>query len=188
MSRHAVGEDVLYIQATVEFKTQTGPRVQEADEYQGWSQGSGPAASEGTRAPDRLDGVVLMPRASEDRGFFLRRSADIERVKRDGRRFQTPLFNLLSCASGTGNTRIGIVVGKRLGGAVTRNRAKRMFRELARQVREQLVGGRALVVFPRREALLARHPRLREAWRSALRHEGLLVSEPDGRCDNSASV
>jgi hypothetical protein len=50
------------------------------------------------------------------------------------------------------------------------------------------VEGRALVVFPRREALLARHPKLRQTWTSALRHEGLLTSELDGRCDNSASA
>jgi ribonuclease P protein component len=79
-------------------------------------------------------------------------------------------------------------VGKRLGMAVTRNRAKRRFRELARQVRHQLVQGQDLLVFPRRESLSARPPQLRDLWLSALRHEGLLVSRTDLRCDNSVSV
>lgn len=129
-----------------------------------------------------------MSRPPGDRQLFLRRSPDIERVKKAGRRFQTPLFNMVSFASGSPQTRIGIVVSKRLGGAVTRNRAKRIFRELARQVRQQLVEGQDLLVFPRRESLLARSPVLRDAWKSALRHEGLLISESDLRCDNSVSV
>lgn len=129
-----------------------------------------------------------MSRPPGDRHLFLRSTAEIERVKKDGRRFQTPLFNLVSFASGAPHTRIGIVVGKRLGMAVTRNRAKRIFRELARQVRQQLVQGQDLLVFPRRESLSARPLQLRDLWISALRHEGLLVSRTDLRCDNSVSV
>jgi len=129
-----------------------------------------------------------MSRPPGDRHLFLRSRAEIERVKKDGRRFQTPFFNLVSFTSGAPHTRIGIVVGKRLGMAVTRNRAKRMFRELVRQVRQQLVQGQDLLVFPRRESLSARSPQLRDLWISALRHEGLLVSRTDLRCNNSASV
>ncbi len=129
-----------------------------------------------------------MSRPLGNRFSFLRKSADIERVKREGRRFQTPFFNLLTCPSRMPGTRIGIVVGKRLGGAVTRNRAKRRFRELARCVRPQLVAGRDLVVFPRREALLASYHLLRESWRAALRHEGVLVSDSDQQCEPSVSI
>ncbi len=80
------------------------------------------------------------------------------------------------------------MVGKRLGGAVDRNRAKRVFRELAREVRQQLVGGREFLVFPRREALIVQHRLLQDAWKAALRHEGLMIVELDQRCDNSASA
>ncbi|MGH7205804.1 MAG: ribonuclease P protein component [Nitrospiraceae bacterium] len=129
-----------------------------------------------------------MIRPSGDRVLFLRKSIDIERVKKHGRRFQTTLFNMLSCPSGSPRTRIGIVVGKRFGGAVNRNRAKRVFRELVREVRQQLVAGHELLVFPRREALIVRHRLLQDAWKAALRHEGLMIAELDQRCDNSASV
>lgn len=131
-----------------------------------------------------------MPRRSRDRLLFLRRSADIERAKKQGRRFQTPLFNLVSCPSNSPDpqpSRIAIVVGKRLGLAVARNRAKRLFRELSRQVREELVAGYDLVVFPRREAVTVRFQRLRETWRSALRHEGLLSSPSDLPCGTASS-
>lgn len=129
-----------------------------------------------------------MARPLGDRLLFLRKSAEIERIKKDGRRFQTALFNMVSCPSSFPHSRIGIVVGKRLGGAVARNRAKRIFRELARQLQRQLVRGQELLVFPRREALLVRPRALREAWLSALRHEGLLIPESDPPCDDSALV
>lgn len=129
-----------------------------------------------------------MARAASDPLFFLHRSAEIERIKKKGRRFQTPLFNLVSCVSPLPRIGIGIVVSKRLGTAVRRNRAKRIFRELARQMRRELVMGREFLVFPRRDALSARHPVLREVWISALRHEGLLRSDSDGPCDSSASA
>ncbi len=148
-----------------------------------------PVVSEIVRRGVWLSGRLLtMTRPSEDRVLFLRKSTDIERVKKHGRRFQTPLFNMLSCPSGSSQTRIGIVVGKRLGGAVDRNRAKRVFRELAREVRQQLVGGREFLVFPRREALIVQHRLLQDAWKAALRHEGLMIVELDQRCDNSASA
>ena len=115
-----------------------------------------------------------MRRPTDDRAFFLRMSAEIERTKRIGRRRQTPFFNLVSCASSFPRTRVGIIVGKRLGTAVVRNRAKRIFRELARWVRGDLAAARNILVFPRREALTHAQAALREAWVDALQREGLL--------------
>ncbi|MDE3017661.1 MAG: ribonuclease P protein component [Nitrospirota bacterium] len=136
-----------------------------------------------------------MTRPLGDRRFFLRNSAEIERVKKEGRRRQTPLFNLLACPAAATqpescqddhrHSRIGIVVGKRLGQAVVRNRAKRVFRELARLVRPRLVPAFDLLVFPRREALTVPHAQLRELWLSVLRREGLLVPAEDKSCGDS---
>lgn len=118
-----------------------------------------------------------MRRPTGDRSFFLRVTAIIDRTKRIGRRRQTPFFNLVSCASSFPRTRIGIIVGKRLGTAVVRNRAKRVFRELARQVQGELTPGHNILVFPRREALALPHSTLCQAWRENLRNEGLLKKE-----------
>jgi ribonuclease P protein component len=115
-----------------------------------------------------------MARPSEDRSFFLKKSGDIERVKKTGRRLPSPLFNLVSCRSDMPHARVGVIVGKRLGGAVVRNRAKRVFRELARQVRGQLAPGCDLLVFPKHGALAASPPALRGAWLTALRRQGLV--------------
>ena len=109
-----------------------------------------------------------------DRFFFLRASRDIEYVKQHGRRLSTACFNLLVCKTGGSAGRVGIVVGKRFGMAVRRNRAKRLFRELSRQVRSELVGGYALLVFPKRDALALSFEELKALWRTTLRRQGLL--------------
>lgn len=121
-----------------------------------------------------------MARLSEDRSFFLKKSGDIERVKKNGRRLPTPLFNLVSCRSDLPHARVGVIVGKRLGGAVVRNRAKRLFRELARKVRGELTPGRDLLIFPRSAALEAGSFPLQEAWLTALRRQGLLGGQEEG--------
>ena len=64
--------------------------------------------------------------------LFLTKGPEIERVKRLGQRIQTPFFNLVYFEGGQPRTKAGIIVGRRLGKAVLRNRAKRIFRELVR--------------------------------------------------------
>jgi ribonuclease P protein component len=111
---------------------------------------------------------------SGERAFFLKNSGDIERVKKTGRRLQTSLFNLVSCRSEAPHARVGVIVGKRLGGAVVRNRAKRIFRELARQSRRDLAPGRDLLVFPKHGVLTIGHQDLKDTWLAALRQQALL--------------
>ena len=112
-----------------------------------------------------------------DRSFFLRASRDIEHVKQHGRRLSTDCFNLLICKTEAQTSRVGIVVGKRFGIAVRRNRAKRLFRELSRQVRGELAADHALLVFPKREALTLPFEKLKHLWWSTLRRQGVLNSQ-----------
>ena len=121
-----------------------------------------------------------MSQGGGDRALFLRASRDIEYVKQHGRRVSTPLFNILVCRAEDGcNSRVGIVVGKRFGIAVRRNRAKRLFRELTRQVRMDLVSDHDLLVFPKREVLNLSFDELRTAWLSVLRRQGVLRSREE---------
>jgi len=77
--------------------------------------------------------------------------------------------------------RVGIVVGKRFGIAVRRNRAKRLFRELSRQVRSELAADYALLVFPKRDALVLPFEELKRLWRTVLRRQGLLNTSEKSR-------
>ena len=114
-----------------------------------------------------------MSHGAGDRSFFLRASRDIEYVKQHGHRLSTACFNLLVCKT-AGTSRVGIVVGKRFGIAVRRNRVKRLFRELSRQVRGELVADHALLVFPKREALTLPFEHLKNLWRATLKRQGVL--------------
>lgn len=107
--------------------------------------------------------------------LFLKKTEDFERVKREGQRITTRFFNVVSCPSGLGNTRVGIVVGRRLGKAVVRNRGKRIFRELVRQTYQSLVKGNDIVIFPKRPALELNYQHLYETWETTLISQGLML-------------
>ena len=120
-----------------------------------------------------------MSQGGGDRDLFLKRSRDIEYAKKHGSRVSTALFNLVICRTDVSGSRIGIVVGKRFGGAVSRNRVKRLFRELTRQLRGQLLPGYALVVFPKRDSIVQPFAVLKEVWLSALQRQRLLRIHED---------
>ncbi|MBH0203752.1 MAG: ribonuclease P protein component [Nitrospira sp.] len=116
----------------------------------------------------------MTPNTRRGDGIFLRSSRDIQIVKQHGRRTSTGLFNLLAYKMDDAPSRVGIIVGKRFGNAVRRNRAKRVFRELVRQSYPDLVSGRGLLVFPKRDALLQSREGLVQAWRTSLERLHLL--------------
>lgn len=118
--------------------------------------------------------MTVMSQGGSDRDLFLKRSRDIEYAKKHGNRISTSLFNMVICRTDESGSRVGIVVGKRFGIAVSRNRAKRLFRELTRQLRGQLLPGHALVVFPKRDAIVQPFAVLKEVWLSSLQRQRLL--------------
>ena len=86
-----------------------------------------------------------------------------------------PLFTLLYRRNALDHTRVGVVVGRKLGGAVWRNRSKRRFRELARLSLPQLPAGLDLLILPRRESVTEPAQYLRESWQALLARAKLLV-------------
>jgi len=123
--------------------------------------------------------LITMSQDGGDRHLFLRRSRDIEYAKEHGSRISTALFNVVICRTDVSGSRVGIVVGKRFGGAVSRNRVKRLFRELTRQLRGQLLPGHALVVFPKRDSIAQPFAVLKEVWLSTLQRQRLLRIHED---------
>jgi ribonuclease P protein component len=116
----------------------------------------------------------MTPKARGRTTIFLRSNRDIETVKHHGRRISTALFNLLAYKMDDAPSRVGIIVGKRFGNAVRRNRMKRVFRELVRQLHRDLVPGRGLLVFPKRDALFESREELTQAWKTSLERMHLL--------------
>ncbi len=120
-----------------------------------------------------------MSKPQRESSIFLRASRDIEIVKRHGRRISTALFNLLTYKLDDAPSRVGIIVGKRFGNAVRRNRAKRVFRALVRQRQQDLIPGQALLVFPKREALAQTHEDLTRMWETSLGRVHLIRPRAD---------
>jgi ribonuclease P protein component len=120
-----------------------------------------------------------MSQGGRDRDLFLKRSRDIEYAKGHGSRISTALFNMVICRTDVSSSRVGIVVGKRFGGAVSRNRVKRLYRVLTRQLRDQLIPGLALVVFPKRDSITQPFAVLKEVWCAALQRQRLLRIHED---------
>ncbi len=78
----------------------------------------------------------------------MRKRADFLRVQKDGTAVRTPHFVMLVAARTelSEPSRLGVVVTKKIGGAVVRNRVKRLCRESFRLTPEMLPKGIDLVV------------------------------------------
>jgi ribonuclease P protein component len=82
----------------------------------------------------------------------LRSQAQFRRVLREGLRLDGALFLLFALANDRGHDRLGLAAGRKLGGAVVRNRAKRLLREsFRRNKREAGAVALDLVLVPKRE-------------------------------------
>ena len=68
----------------------------------------------------------------------LKRKRDWEEIKRSGKKKHLPHFLIIYRQNEIGETRLGISVSKKVGGAVIRNRIKRAVREVFRLHRPEL--------------------------------------------------
>ena len=78
---------------------------------------------------------------------------------------------------------MGVVVGRRFGRAVARNRLRRRLREAVREYSHLIRPGVDLVVVPRVVAVGATFAELRAATREALKGAGLLANVPGSERD-----
>lgn len=81
--------------------------------------------------------------------FRLTRSTDFKRVRRFGKSYAHPLVVLYATSSGEPQSRVGVSAGRWVGGAVERNRAKRLLREAVRSLYSQILPGNDLLLIAR---------------------------------------
>jgi ribonuclease P protein component len=76
----------------------------------------------------------------------LRKRSEFRQVYEQGRRYHVSLFTVFVLQTAQDTNRLGVTVTKRIGRAVTRNRCKRLVREVFRRNKWRLPGGLDLVV------------------------------------------
>jgi len=78
--------------------------------------------------------------------------ADFVNANREGRRHHTAHFSITFRKNGMGVSRLGIVTSKKTGNAVTRNRIRRLIREVYRLHKAHVPQGCDILIAARREA------------------------------------
>lgn len=126
-----------------------------------------------------------MSRPDPDQGLGrhqrLTRSSDIEAAFECGRKFVGKRMVLFVLDRPEGRLRLGVVAGKKVGGAVQRNRARRLLREVYRRNRYRLSGCADVVLVARSDLLVAPWSDLEAELMELARQAGLVATD---RADN----
>ena len=103
------------------------------------------------------------------RRFRLTKSTDYQRVRRLGKSYAHPLIVLIALPNGEPDTHWGMVAGKSVGGAVQRNRAKRLLRSAGHIVSNQVLKGWDLVLIARQPLITAEFDQVQSALHELLK-------------------
>jgi ribonuclease P protein component len=112
------------------------------------------------------------------RKYRLTRSTDFKRVRRTGKSYAHPFVVLVVQTSETPKVRVGVTAGRSVGGAVQRNKAKRLLREAIRPLLPDLLPGRDLILIARSALLTKSLQDIRQVITSLL-HNAHVISQPD---------
>lgn len=99
----------------------------------------------------------------------IRTTADFEAARAEGVRVETSAFRFqIRLRKDSDIRRLGVIASRRVGGAVQRNRCKRLLREAFRLNQEALPAGSDLVLISRRRLLGMKYPEVREQFMYAV--------------------
>lgn len=116
-----------------------------------------------------------------ERALRLTYDADFRRVRKQGKSWAHPFVILCALPNGLAHNRYGFSVSKRLGGAVARNRVKRLMREAVRTTPKEvgpLISGYDVVFIARPPIVGRTYMEVRAVVHTLLRRAKLFAPAP----------
>jgi ribonuclease P protein component len=116
----------------------------------------------------------------------LRRSADVQRARLEGRRWQHPLLVLFvreQLETESSFSRFAFAAGRRLGKAAHRNRVKRRLRHIVRHHLDSISPGMDILMIARTPAALAGYDDLETAVIQLMVRAGIWLEQPASDSD-----
>ncbi|MDH3973989.1 MAG: ribonuclease P protein component [Deltaproteobacteria bacterium] len=123
----------------------------------------------------------MMGTCSFRKGNRLLKREDFLRIGAAGRKIKTRHFIIIFSKNDKGLRRLGITASKKTGGAVQRNRVKRLVREFFRLNRKRLADNRDYIIIAGRGAWRLSFSDVKEELKSALGSRGLLSELSENR-------
>lgn len=154
-----------------EATSRQGAWVPRPDEDPGWPARASDAAREG---PEAALGLTDERSHNPLRLVMLSRPVDFARLAEGGVARTHPLLVGRFTRTDLDQTRYGFATGKRLGGAVVRNRTRRRIRDALRAMASSFQPGWDVLIIARPAIVEADHDALVEALRRVLRSGGVL--------------
>lgn len=111
------------------------------------------------------------------RRYRLTHTADIKRVRQDGKSLANTMLVLGFLPNQLKQNRIAIIAGRSVGGAVQRNYAKRRMRSAFRSVHPELNQGYDLLLIARKPIIDVDYQSIINGMRSLASHAGLMKDE-----------
>lgn len=108
----------------------------------------------------------------------LRKKQDFSRVFRGGNSFANRQFVLYTYQSRSSKLRLGVSVSKKIGNAVTRNRVKRLVKEVVREMIPHLQSNVDLVIIARNPAAKMGYHEIKSSMKHLFQKTNLFISTP----------
>ncbi len=102
----------------------------------------------------------------------IRKKKDFLLIYKKGRRYRGKYFSLIYLSNNLNFSRVAIVVSRKIGNAVQRNKVKRWIRDLFRKNKNMIKSSVDIIIIPQKEILNLSWSSLQQEYLSAIEYIG----------------